>query len=352
MSEIRAMKGGEDIRAIEAAAARWFVRLHDHPVSAQTEAEFDAWLDQSAQHRACYMRCEVTMALARGLGDDPALEADLTETKRIAEAEARSQAAARRRSAATRVWFGAVAATVIAAAGVGYFLTDRVERHEYRTAVGEQRSITLSDDSVVTLNTDTALDVSLSKRVRRIDLHQGEAFFSVAHDSSRAFEVWAAGGKVRAVGTQFGVEIDRDEVTVSVLEGAVVVLPMAAGVSDTPAGAPQVAANQSVRYRSGGAIGPVAAADVRRINAWREGKLVFENIPLADAIAEYNRYTTRKVVLSADEVGRQTVSGALQIGDAQSLGFLLRESLGLRVVEQGGAVWVMPEAAEAAGAKD
>ncbi|HEX6398730.1 MAG TPA: DUF4880 domain-containing protein [Steroidobacteraceae bacterium] len=64
---------GEDIRAIEAAAARWFVRLHDHPVSTQTEAEFDAWLDQSSQHRACYMRCEVTMALARGLGDEPAL---------------------------------------------------------------------------------------------------------------------------------------------------------------------------------------------------------------------------------------------------------------------------------------
>jgi len=346
------MKGGEDIRAIEAAAARWFVRLHDHSVSAQTEAEFDAWLDQSAQHRACYMRCEVTMALARGLGDDPSLEADLAEVKRIAEVEARSQATARRRAAATRVWLGALAATVIAAVGVGYFLTGRVERHEYRTAVGEQRSITLSDNSVVTLNTDTSLDVSLSTKVRRIDLHQGEAFFSVAHDPSRAFEVWAAGGKVRAVGTQFGVEIDRDEVTVSVLEGAVVVTPMAAGAGDTsPVGAPQVAANESVRYRSGGAIGPVAAADVRRINAWRDGKLAFEQVPLADVIAEYNRYTTRKVVLSSDEIGRQAVNGTLRIGDAEALRFLLRESLGLRVVEQGGAVLVLPEAPEAADAQ-
>jgi transmembrane sensor len=344
------MKSGEDIRAIEAAAARWFVRLHDHPVSAQTEAEFDAWLDQSSRHRACYMRCEVTMAMARGLGDDPALEADLAKVKRIAEAETRSQAAAQRRSAATRVWFGAIAATVIAAVGVGYFLTGPVEHHEYRTAVGEQRSITLSDDSTITLNTDTSLEVSLSTKVRRIDLHHGEAFFSVAHDPSRAFEVWAAGGKVRAVGTQFGVEINRDEVTVSVLEGAVVVEPTTAGTP--PGGAPKVAANESVRYRSGGAIGPVSAADVARLNAWREGKLAFERVPLADAIAEYNRYTTRKVVLSSEEIGRQPVSGTLRIGDAESLRFLLRESLGLRVAEQGGVVLVLPQAPEAADAKD
>jgi transmembrane sensor len=330
------MNGGEDIRAIEAAAARWFVRLHDHPVSAQTEAEFDAWLDQSSQHRACYMRCEVTMALARGLGDEPALEADLAQVKRIAAAEAQQADARRRFGAVRRVWIGALAASVIAAVGVGYFLTDRPVREEYRTAVGEQRSVTLADDSMLTLNTDTALDVVLSKDLRRVDLHRGEAFFSVAHDPSRAFEVWAAGGRVRAVGTQFGVAILRDEVTVSVLEGAVVVEPTAVSAG----AAPQVASNESVRYRSGGAIGTVTAADVRRINGWREGKLVFESVPLADAVAEYNRYTTRKVVLRSDEIGRQPVNGTLRIGDTRALMFLLRESLGLNVVEQDGSIFV------------
>ena len=336
MSGIRAMNAGEDIRAIEAAAARWFVRLHDHPVSAQTEVEFDAWLDQSSQHRACYMRCEVTMALARGLGDERALEADLAAVKRIAAAEAEQADARRRFGAQRRVWLGALAATVVAAAGVGYFLTDRPVHEEYRTAVGEQRSITLADHSMVTLNTDTALDVTLGKHLRRVDLHHGEAFFSVAHDPSRAFEVWAAGGKVRAVGTEFGVAIDRDEVTVSVLGGMVLVQ---ANAADGGAG-PQVAANESVRYRSGGTVGAVGAADVGRINGWREGKLVFENVSLADAVAEYNRYTTRKVVLRSVEIGQLTVSGQLRIGDAQALMFMLRESFGLNVVEQGGAIYV------------
>jgi len=67
---------------------------------------------------------------------------------------------------------------------------------------------------------------------------------------------------------------------------------------------------------------------------------VFERVPLADAVAEYNRYTTRKVVLRSGEIGRQNVSGTLRIGDAQALMFLLRESLGLNVVEQGDVIYV------------
>jgi len=63
---------------------------------------------------------------------------------------------------------------MVAAAGVGYFLTGRPVHEEYRTAVGEQRSITLADHSMVNLNTDTALDVTLSKDLRRVDLHHGE----------------------------------------------------------------------------------------------------------------------------------------------------------------------------------
>ena len=67
---------------------------------------------------------------------------------------------------------------------------------------------------------------------------------------------------------------------------------------------------------------------------------MFESVPLADAVAEYNRYTTRKVVLRSDEIGRQPVNGTLRIGDTRALMFLLRESLGLNVVEQEGVIFV------------
>ena len=114
------------------------------------------------------------------------------------------------------------------------------------------------------------------------------------------------------------------------------VQPLATGTG----AAPQVTANQSVRYRSGGTISAVGVADVDRINGWREGKVVFENVPLADALAEYNRYTTRKIVLGSAEIGRLNASGSLRIGDTTAIMFMLRESFGLNVVEQGDMIYV------------
>lgn len=305
----------EDISSIEATAARWVVRLRDDPPNEQAEIEFDEWLAQSAEHRACYMRCEMAMALARELEGDRAFKDDLAVC--AASFAAQSRATTRRESSS-----GA---------------------QRLHTAVGEQRTITLADRSVVTLNTDTSISVLIDARTRRVDLHHGEALFSVSHDPSRAFDVWAAGGKVRAVGTRFSVGIDRGEVTVSVLEGAVIVSSAAGGAAESQ----RVRANESVRYAANGRLNALEAADVRRINAWSDGKLVFDQVPLARAIAEFNRYTDRKIVLGSAQIGDEQVSGSLRIGDAESLKFLLRESLGLRAVDQGGIVLVLPATAEA-----
>ncbi|GFE82319.1 protein FpvR [Steroidobacter agaridevorans] len=339
-----------DIRAVEAAAARWFVRLHDHPVSRETEAEFDAWLDQAAEHRECYMRCELVMAMGRGLATEAELQADIDFVAAIAAREAAAQERSRRFREKRSIWFSAAATVLLMVATGAYFFTHHVETQIYQTQVGEQRRVVLADHSTVTLNTDTVLTVKLSDQSRRIEMQRGEAFFSVAHDTSRPFEVIAAGGLVRAVGTEFGVQMKRDGVTVSVLEGAVVVLPKA---SDPVAGVPHLTANMAVSYRGGGGIGEVQAADVRRITAWREGKLVFDQVPLADAIAEFNRYSPRKVQVSSASVGSRPVSGVLQIGDMSSLRFLLQESLGLKLIDQGDTLLLQaaPESNETGDAR-
>lgn len=321
-----------DIRAVEAAAARWFVRLHDHPVSRATEVEFDAWLDQAAEHREAYMRCELALAMTRGLTTEAELQADIDVVAAIAAREKAAQERSRRFNEKRSIWLSAAATVLLMVATGAYFFTHRVETQIYQTQVGEQRRVVLADHSTVTLNTDTVLTVKLSDQSRRIEMQRGEAFFSVAHDTSRPFEVIAAGGLVRAVGTEFGVEMQRNEVTVSVLEGAVVVLPKE---SDPVAGVPHLTANKAVSYRGGGSIGTVETADVRRITAWREGKLVFDQVPLADAIAEFNRYSPRKVQVGSVTIGSRPVSGVLQIGDMSSLRFLLQESLGLQLVDQG-----------------
>jgi len=242
-------------------------------------------------------------------------------------------------------WLSAAAALVLAVVTGSYFMAHRDQVDEYQTRVGEQRRVVLADRSTMDMNTDTSLTVRFNDHKRRVDVRKGEAFLSVSHDKSRPFEVYAAGGMVRAVGTQFGVQVDRGRVTVSVLEGAVVVVPEQQLPADGGVIAvPPLTANMSVSYRAGGTLEPVQAADARRINAWREGKLVFESVPLLQAIAEFNRYTTHKVSLQSGELGQRPVSGVIKIGDVDSSASLLRESQGIRVVDQGVRLLVLEPA--------
>jgi transmembrane sensor len=332
-----------DIRAVEAEAARWFVRLNNHPVSASTEVDFDAWLAEAPEHRACYLSCEKTVALTRQLRDDPGLQSDMALCARIAASE--SPVPRFGRLWARNLWnplgaraaWTAVAAILVTAVVLGgYGIFGPHPAVVYQTQVGERRTIVLDDRSTVTLNTDTRLSVSLTAKLRRIDLQRGEAFFSVTHDKARPFEVWAGHGMIRAVGTQFGVEVMRDRVTVSVLEGVVTVNPAVGAPSAPTVG--RLEANRSLTFGERGDMSAERAADVLRIRAWREGKLIFDDVPLAQAMAEYNRYTTHKVEIGSPRIGRLPVSGVLDVADSDSLRILLRDSLSLRLVEQSGSL--------------
>lgn len=344
--------GKTDIRATEAQTARWMVRLHGRHVSRATEREFDEWLNGAAERRECYVRGESALAMARSLKDDPDLKPAIEECARISSAGT-PRTGHLRETPLRRFWLGFATAAGAAAslAGVYVFLSDDHRSAgsapaSYRTMIGERRSLVLADHSTVTLNTDTALSVSISDRVRRVDLQRGEAYFKVAHDGSRPFEVWAGGGLVRAAGTQFSVEVLSDRVTVSAIEGAVSVIlrPKETTAGESPQGL-LLEADRSISFAAGGAIFPERAADVRRIAAWRDGKLIFDRMPLADAIADYNRYTTRKVEIGTPQIGRLPVSAELDIGDDDSLRTLLRETLSLRVVDQPGSVLLLDSGA-------
>jgi transmembrane sensor len=99
----------------------------------------------------------------------------------------------------------------------------------YETAISQQRTVTLADGSAVQLNTHTRLEVQLSGKLRELHLLEGEALFTVAHDTTRPFEVHVGEAVVRAVGTQFNIRRDVRDTTVSVLEGAVHVSAITSG---------------------------------------------------------------------------------------------------------------------------
>ena len=221
----------------------------------------------------------------------------------------------------------AMAASLLLVAGIGLWLTTAwLPLGDYHTAVGEQRTVSLADGSTVQLNTDTALSVSLTEQRRRLTLHRGEAFFTVAPDTARPFEVEAGSGTIRALGTAFNVRTGSDRTTVTVTEHSIRIRVGNETSADVHAG-------ERLRYRPDGGIDQVEEADIDRTLAWRHHRLIFENQPLPEVLAEVARYRSgRLVIFRDDSLNTLPVTGSFDTERLDHLLPAIEESLPVRVV--------------------
>jgi transmembrane sensor len=306
---------------IDEEAATWIWRLDGGAAGADPEA-FEAWLRQDPRHRRAYEDLakvwETLDGLPRSQGErSPALAPGLGPASRKA----------------SRWWLG-LAAAIVAALGGGasWLLYKGNETQILATAVGQHRNVTLSDGTVVTLNTNTIVETNFSRRIRQILLRKGEAHFEVAPDRSRPFVVHAGDAVVRAVGTEFEVRLRADRhVDVLVNEGRVEVEPdvspaLAAAAAHAAAAIPVV----TVRAVSAGeqlstattdyAVIPVSAEQLSSELAWRDGAVVFDSAPLSEAITEIQRYTDARIIVSDPTIATLPVGGRFKTDDLQ--GFL------------------------------
>jgi transmembrane sensor len=268
------------------------------------------------------------------VGSDPQVRTWLRE----AETNPQWQGSARRGYAGWVAAASVVLAVLLGIVGYLHFAPVR-----YETRVGEQRDVRLPDGSLVTLNTGTAISIRYDEERRYIELERGEALFSVEHDAARPFDVAAGGTLTRALGTEFNVDLRAAQVTVSVLQGAVRVAAIEAQLPVTALGK-----GQALKVHRDDRRVLEAEADLRRIHAWRTRRLEFDDTPLAEAIEEFNRYSSVRVTLGTETLGTVRVSGMFRVGDAESFLFSLREVLNLQAHESAGEVVLMrgPERAE------
>jgi transmembrane sensor len=299
---------------IDEEAATWIWRMESG--SAEASEGFDAWLRQDPRHRrAVEELTKVWNALD-----------SLTESQRLQGVSLTDSTPPRRR------WWLAAAAALIAAAGGIAWLHRGSETQTLATAVGQHRNVVLSDGTVVALNTNTIVETNFSRHAREIYLTKGEAHFEVARSRSRPFLVHAGDALIRAIGTGFEVRLCADRhVEVLVNEGRVQV---EADSSNRPAGtavAPVVPVSVvTVRALNAGQqlstatrsydVIPVTPDQLSSELAWREGAVVFDNEPLSQAIAEIQRYTDTRILVSDPSIGALPVGGRFKTNDLQ--GFL------------------------------
>lgn len=212
-------------------------------------------------------------------------------------------------------WARLLAAGIVALLGTLLWADPAFHTQRYITAAGERQHVTLADGTELTLNTRTVAEVEWHLRTRQVRLVDGEALFDVARSTWRPFQVHAGETTVRVVGTAFNVRRDDLRVTVTVLRGRV-------HVEDASGDAVLLSARQAVES-AGGGLTARAAPDLAAAIAWKDGKLMFDRTPLAQALADINRYRTAPVTLVDPALGRLQISGVFDSARTDALVDLL-----------------------------
>lgn len=219
----------------------------------------------------------------------------------------------------------ALAACLVLAVTLSIVFT-RPESHV--TQIGEQRQVVLEDGSLLTLNTDTHVDVRFTDERRWLNLHRGEAYFEVVDNPARPFVVITPHGRVEAVGTAFGVRLLDDRSRVIVGDGRVAVL-----LANVPPGElVPLEADDEVEFDRDTLIS-ARTVDVAAATAWREDRLVYDGVTLAHMIEDLNRYMPRKMVISDPDLAGTRVSAVLRIEEQQATLNALARILPLRWTE-------------------
>jgi transmembrane sensor len=317
--------------AIEATAGVW-LSLRDRGMTPTETEAFVRWLQEDPEHASTFASLERAWREFDQLstlirpGAPPNAN---TLTPRY-----------RRRVAKLPVLSLATAAALVI--GIFGFWIARTPSHFAETVVGAFQKVDLPDGSVALLNTNSAIDAEMHGKERRVNIVKGEVHFSVHKDPSRPFIVSAGGIQVRAVGTAFDVRSRLSTTEVIVTEGRVQLRNaetgeslLAAGTGAEQQAALSVGEKAVIPVELGSAragmfqITRLSQDEVQRALAWQERRLEFDDVPLAEVVAEFNRYNQAKLVVADARLAKRPFSGMFRADGYEAFVLLLQENFGV-----------------------
>jgi transmembrane sensor len=338
-------------------AAEWYVAHRDGELAPAQQQAFMRWLRASPVHVAEYLSI---VSVAQDIGD--AARQDTTSLRQLLhEAAAQNHVVPLDGTAHTPVpdtrvpghyrtrsirehhttrssrrpvvrWGVGIAVsalvTVILIGSLRWFASGPPPAQSYATHHGEQRSLQLPDNTIVRLNSDSAITVSFDRHQRRVEVTRGQAYFEVAKDPSRGFGVQVDGLLIKDIGTAFDVNRQGTDTTVTVAEGQVQVwhaspAPSAGWFgSDRHLSAPQghapildLEAGHQARIATSGTVESRGPVDVQRATAWTQGNIAFENQSIAVVAAEFNRYNNLQISVGDPRIAALPISGTFDAHD-------------------------------------
>jgi len=336
-----------DSREIERIAADWLAKRDSGSWTESDETEFLCWQRESTLHRVAVIRlksiwqhADRLQALGAGVPSgripppgqwrtspffDGRLKAPVSATSVLPDEELVDPKTAKSSVLALFLRHRALAAALIlvATSGIAWYFLNQ-DPNTYRTAIGDSQSVHLADGSQVILNTDSQIHVALTGTERRVEVNRGEVFFDVVKEPTRPFVVRAGDKRVVVVGTKFSVLRSPNDLRVVVTEGKVLVEDLSRENAEPTL---QLTAGNIARASASGLLvtgGSIPQAE--QALSWRSGYIVLRDTALADAVAEFNRYNERKLVLADSSLASLRIGGNLRPTNLDAF---------VRVLEQG-----------------
>ncbi|RRU10388.1 DUF4880 domain-containing protein [Stenotrophomonas maltophilia] len=304
-------------------ALRWVIRCSAGPLPERQQRTLQRWLRADPQHVLAWRQQQ---AFWRGLdAAGPEVLAALPELTE--DRQGLRPIAPRRRLP----WLLASAAAVVlmVAAAPHALLLARSDLH----STDAPRMVQLEDGSIAVLDAGTALAIDFDGQQRHLRLLRGQAWFQVAHEA-RPFQVEAAGGQIRDIGTAFSVSMQDTTVLTQVSEGGVDVRPGDGSVQRLHAGQARV-------FRDGRWLQPVQLEDTAAMAPWRRGEVVIDDQPAAQAIADLARYRRAPVWVLGGQGASVRVSGLFHLQQSETAINAVAAQAGLRVQRLPGGALVV-----------
>jgi transmembrane sensor len=314
------------------AAMTWLSLLHDQP-TASDQLRFSLWLQADPAHAEAYAQAQVLWELSEA----PAAALATEDARALAALLDAMDARPVRRS--LPLWSAGLAAAacmlLMVSVGMGWQPQRWVDdlSADYVSAPGQVQTVTLADQSIVTLDADSAIAVHFTQGERHVQLRRGAAFFQVTH-TGEPFVVDGGNGETRVLGTQFEVRLQPAGAQVTVLSGRVAVKAGANLAQQI------LTAGQRVSYNQTLTTDP-QPVDTESQLAWRQGWLNYYRTPLADVINDLSRYYPGRIVVLNDQLAAKKVSGSFPGKDPQAVLAALKSVVGFEQYELLGRVIVI-----------
>lgn len=312
-----------NVSQLEARTADWIARRDGDRWTAAEQQAFDAWLAESPLHMVTYLRLNAAWQRGDRLralrSSGPPTGAEPVPLRPIAQATRRPAFSTRGfRVAAGAVAFGAVV-------GLSMYLSGAASRRDYATPIGAREIASLDDGSKLTLNTATHLTTHIDANERMVWLEKGEAFFDVAHDPSRPFVIVAGNRRVTVVGTRFSLRRDGDRLNVDVIEGRVQVQAGDAAPTLLSGGDSAVGEGRNVL------VTRRTEQQLAAATGWLNGRLIFDQMTIAEAANQFNRYNRKKLVVADPAAAAIRIGGSFDATNVEGFVRLIQSGFGLTI---------------------